>query len=284
MSDLLVETSQRITQAETDSEVIRLWVSRSHSDNTQRAYLYEAGRFFDWVDAPLARVTMSDITDYLEELALTLSASSVGRATKAVKSLFSFAQKIGYLPFNAAAPITVPPSRDTLTERILDASEVFSLIEHAPQPRYTLLFKFLYFSGARLAEALAFRPSDLSTCHATLYGKGGKTRTLLLPEPIAIELAQYSMIHVKENCPLWDVDQSTVRDALRVAAKRAGVDKPVSPHWFRHSHATHALHNGANIHLVQTTLGHSSITTTARYLHAKPTESSSLYLQVGAAG
>jgi integrase/recombinase XerD len=162
VSDLMLQLPVvKHTQAETDSEVIRLWVSRSHSDNTQRAYLYEAGRFFDWVDAPLARVTMSDITDYLDELALTLSASSVGRATKAVKSLFSFAHKIGYLPFNAAAPITVPPSRDTLTERILDASEVFSLIEHAPQPRYALLFKFLYFSGARLAETLAF-PAERS--------------------------------------------------------------------------------------------------------------------------
>jgi integrase/recombinase XerD len=54
----------------------------------------------------------------------------------------------------------------------------------------------------------------------------------------------------------------------------------VSCHWLRHAHASHALDRGAPIHLVQATLGHSSISTTGRYLHARPTESSSSYLPV----
>jgi integrase/recombinase XerD len=62
------------------------------------------------------------------------------------------------------------------------------------------------------------------------------------------------------------------------AAKRAGLPKKVSPHWLRHAHASHALDRSAPIHLVQATLGHASVSTTGRYLHARPTESSSLYL------
>ena len=65
---------------------------------------------------------------------------------------------------------------------------------------------------------------------------------------------------------------------VRAAAKRAGIDLPVSPHWFRHAHASHALDRGAPIHLVQATLGHASITTTGRYLHARPQDSSSRFL------
>jgi len=53
---------------------------------------------------------------------------------------------------------------------------------------------------------------------------------------------------------------------------------PVSPHWLRHAHASHALDRGAPIHLVQATLGHASITTTGRYLHARPSDSSSRFL------
>jgi hypothetical protein len=49
----------------------------------------------------------------------------------------------------------------------------------------------------------------------------------------------------------------------------------VSPHWFRHAHASHALDRGAPIHLVQATFGHASITTTGHCLHARPNESSS---------
>ena len=64
------------------------------------------------------------------------------------------------------------------------------------------------------------------------------------------------------------------------AAVRAGVEGKVSPHWLRHGHATHALERGAPIHLVQATLGHASVATTGRYLHARPTDSSSKYLGV----
>lgn len=67
---------------------------------------------------------------------------------------------------------------------------------------------------------------------------------------------------------------------VRLAAHRAGVELPVSPHWLRHAHASHTLDRGAPIHLVQATLGHASITTTGRYLHARPKDSSSRFLAV----
>jgi site-specific recombinase XerD len=66
----------------------------------------------------------------------------------------------------------------------------------------------------------------------------------------------------------------------QAAARRAAVAGKVSPHWFRHAHASQALDRGAPIHLVSHTLGHSSVATTGRYLHARPTESSSKYLAV----
>jgi integrase/recombinase XerD len=74
------------------------------------------------------------------------------------------------------------------------------------------------------------------------------------------------------------LDPSAVRRIVYAAAKRAGLEAKVSPHWFRHAHASHALDRGAPIHLVQATLGHSSVATTGWYLHARPTESSGKYL------
>jgi integrase/recombinase XerD len=76
------------------------------------------------------------------------------------------------------------------------------------------------------------------------------------------------------------MDESRVHQIVRAAADRAGVAiGKVSPHWFRHAHATHALHAGASIALVKTTLGHASIETTAKYTHVQPDESSSFYLR-----
>jgi integrase/recombinase XerD len=54
----------------------------------------------------------------------------------------------------------------------------------------------------------------------------------------------------------------------------------VSPPWPRHAHATHALERGAPIHIVQVTLGHASVATTGRSLHARPTDGSARYLAV----
>jgi integrase/recombinase XerD len=74
------------------------------------------------------------------------------------------------------------------------------------------------------------------------------------------------------------LDVSQVRRIVYAAARKAGFEKRVSPHWMRHAHASHALDRNAPIHLVQATLGHASVATTGRYLHARPTESSSFYL------
>lgn len=67
--------------------------------------------------------------------------------------------------------------------------------------------------------------------------------------------------------------RATVWNVVKSAVKRIGLDNP-SPHWLRHGHALHSLDKGAHIHLpiylVSQSLGHASVATTYRYLHAKP--------------
>lgn len=66
---------------------------------------------------------------------------------------------------------------------------------------------------------------------------------------------------------------------VKRAARLAGIkDLPVSPHFLRHSHGTHALRRGADLATVRDTLGHELISTTGRYLHARPDKSSGGYL------
>ena len=76
------------------------------------------------------------------------------------------------------------------------------------------------------------------------------------------------------------LDESMVWRIVRKASVRAGLEEKVSCHWLRHAHASHALDRNAPIHLVQQTLGHASISTTGRYLHARPTDSSANYLDM----
>jgi site-specific recombinase XerD len=69
-------------------------------------------------------------------------------------------------------------------------------------------------------------------------------------------------------------------EIVKMAGKRAGIKKDVSPHFMRHSHATHALERGAPIHLVQAQLGHASLTTTSKYTHVRPDDTSSRFLAI----
>ena len=116
-----------------------------------------------------------------------------------------------------------------------------------------------------------------------MFGKGNKTRTVLLPLSVWAALISIRGT-AADDAPIFrsrrggHLDVSQVVRVVKAAAKRAGLSAAVSPHWMRHAHASHALDRGAPIHLVQTTLGHASVATTGRYLHARPTESSSRYL------
>ena len=74
------------------------------------------------------------------------------------------------------------------------------------------------------------------------------------------------------------MDPSQVHRIVKRAAQRAGLAADVSAHWIRHAHVSHALDRGAPAHLVQATVGHASLSTTSRYAHARPNDSSSRYL------
>ena len=65
---------------------------------------------------------------------------------------------------------------------------------------------------------------------------------------------------------------------MRQVARRAHVEKPVTPHSFRHAHLSHALDRGATIEEARETAGHNSIQTTSVYVHAQPDSSTSDYL------
>ena len=145
----------------------------------------------------------------------------------------------------------------------------------------------------------------------TFFGKGGKTRAVTLYSKVWSLITRLRSEEQSEGRggPDDPVFRSQKGGALsrwqmwnlvKKAATRAGVKltektrsdgtverdengesimtSRVSPHWFRHAHASHALQKGADLELVRETLGHESIETTKTYLHAQPGKSSSYYV------
>ena len=272
-----------------DAKLVELWLSMKTSPHTRRAYAAEAARFLAFVKKPVSWVTLTDLQAWAEHVGQgSLKPASQNRALTALKSLLSFAQETGYLPFNVGAAVKLRPNRDVLAQRILEESEVARLIGAAPEGRNRVLLKLLYVSGVRVSELCGLKWCDALARQEggqiTVFGKGGKTRTVLL-KPKVWQQLQSLKGDARAVDPIFRsrkgggaLDVSQVRRIVYAASQKAGLRQKVSPHWMRHAHASHALDRSAPIHLVQATLGHASVSTTGRYLHARPTESSSFYL------
>jgi integrase/recombinase XerD len=206
----------------------------------------------------------------------------------AVKSLLSFGCEIEVLPKNVGRRVVPPKVKDTLSERILTEGEVQAMIALETNPRNRAILRLLYGVALRVSELCALKWRDLfgrgDFGQATVFGKGGITRVVLIPETIWQEL-QAQRGEAGYHDPVFPsqkggghLTRCQVMRIVRAQAKRAGIEANVSPHWLRHAHASHSLDRGAPIHLVQQTLGHASIATTSRYLHVRPQDSSARFL------
>ncbi len=276
-------------RASDDDELVEIWL-HGRSEHTMRAYRADVERFRVRAGKPLARVTLSDLQQFavaLEELA----AASRYRTLSAVKSLLAFGHRIGYLPLDVGRVLRLPAVRNRLAERILSEADLHRILSLESHPRNRCILTLLYASGIRVSELCGLCWRDVQPNgdggQITIFGKGGLTRSVQLPASVWKLVTGLHVPNAALEAPVFRsrkrlgggrLQPLAVLRVVRHAAERAGIELPVSPHWFRHAHASHALDRGAPIHLVQATLGHANINTTGRYLHARPKDSSSRFL------
>ena len=280
------------SQADTDRELVALWIGRHESPHTRRNYQRQADGLLAFLARAGRALGSTRICDVQAHLATMHDKAPATRAnaTAAVKSLLSFAQEVGYIRFNVGKAIKAPSVKGTLAERIMEESDTMRMIALETNARNHVLLTLMYGAGLRISEACALRWRDLvvrgDAGQATIFGKGGKTRAILLSGNTWRKLAAIRG-DASQDAPVFPsrkggltLDPSQVHRIVKTAAARAGLSPEVSTHWLRHAHASHSLDRGAPIHLVQGTLGHASVATTGRYTHARPTDSSSRYLGV----
>jgi integrase/recombinase XerD len=271
--------------AVSDDHLVALWL-HGRSPHTARAYCSDVTRFRSGVGKPLAHVSLSELQGFADSL--SGAPASRYRIISAVKSLLAFGYRIGYLPTDPGRVLRLPALRDRLAERILPEDDVRQMLSMEPIGRNRVLLMLLYASGIRVSELCGLHWRDLQvsgeTAQITVFGKGGKTRAIHLPVSVWKMLQEFRGAATASD-PIFrsrkkggELKPLAVLRIVRRAAIRAGIQLAVSPHWLRHAHASHALDRGAPISLVQATLGHASVQTTGRYLHARPKESSSRFL------
>jgi integrase/recombinase XerD len=273
-----------------DQVVVDQWL-HGRSEHTQRAYRGDVERLLSFTGKPLQLTTLLDLQSFADSLT-SVSSTSKTRILNAVKSLLSFAHTLGYVPFNVGAALKPPKVRTVLAQRILTEEQVIKMVSLETDKRNHAILRLLYHAGLRVSEIVGLKWEDViartDAAQLSVWGKGEKERQVLISQSMYDELLsldgrflgadRYVFQSRKGKAGTAQMDTSQVNRIVTGAAKRAGIQGNVSPHWLRHAHASHAIDRGTNITEVRDTLGHASLATTGKYLHARPNTSSALKL------
>jgi site-specific recombinase XerD len=287
----------RATRAENDEQLLDSWIANLTSAHSRRNFEVTARRFMAELPAGgLKSAAVEDVRDALDRITSDVAETTGRQYVLRVKSLLGYAHRLGYSTFNAGATIRVQSdarSRGaTLAKRIITEVEVSLLVRAARTKRDRVLIETLYAAGLRVSEAVALSWSDVlqrdnGKVQLSILGKGGVVRQVLLPETVSKSLLSLRG-DAGANDPLFRSRKSggrlterAVHGTIKRTAAAAGIEAPVSPHWLRHAHGSHAIDRGATLVEVQATLGHANISTTSGYLHARPESSSGLKLDPG---
>ena len=274
-------------------------------DNTLDAYRRDLTDFSEFLGSTGQGFTGTEtqaLRDYLADLdARGFKSSSVARRLSAMRHLFRFLLNERIRSDDPAA-ILSGPKRGRGLPKVLSISDVDRLLVHAkalteaPEAsalqrlralRLYCLLEVLYATGLRVSELVAL-PLSASRRDARMIvvrGKGNKERLVPLNEASRRAMADYlaavealkdagkkSAAASKWLFPSFGESghltrQHFARDLKELAASAGLAPRLVSPHVLRHAFASHLLHNGADLRIVQTLLGHTDISTTQIYTH-----------------
>jgi len=228
-------------------------------------------------------ISKPQILDFLKYLYNDNSDISVSRVLSALRGFYKFLIRQQIIKNNPWSQIKNPRSSKKILE-ILDIEEVLKFLDSIPEStpsdlRDRAMFEVLYGCGLRVSEitSLSMDNIDFDQKLLRFIGKGDKERIVPLGDTALLFLNKYidsarSKIEKEKktdflflNMRGGKLSRKGFWKILKKYADRAGIEKNIYPHIFRHSFATHLLQRGADLRTVQKLLGHSSISTTEIY-------------------
>ena len=270
---------------------------KNASENTIEAYVSDLQKLQDFAEQNLMNITPITISyEYLQEFLYQVSKINYSERTQArwissIKGFFSFLLEDELREDNPSALLETPKLGlylpDTLSleeiEKLISATEENTDLAK----RNRCMIEVLYGCGLRVSELTELQISNINfkENYLKIQGKGDKVRFVPLADYTADFIKNYinnirskQKINPKYSDILFlnsrgaQISRQMVFLVIKEIVKKAGIQKNISPHTFRHSFATHLLQNGADLRFIQEMLGHSSITTTEIYTHLNTEE------------
>lgn len=270
-----------------------LKLERSLSDNSIDAYLLDIRKLTSFISEnystslSIENINVSIIESFIKYLFKSESSTySQARIVSGLKSFFNYLlleEKIDINPMELIdSPKLVRKLPETLSiqeiEIIINAVD----LDSKEGMRNKAILETLYSCGLRVSELVNLKVQNLflDIGFIKVLGKGMKERLV----PIGTKAAECISIYMKEyrtnlnisegfegylfiNRRGKNLTRNMIFIIVKDLVKKAGLNKNISPHTFRHSFATHLIEGGADLRAVQEMLGHESITTTEIYTH-----------------
>ena len=234
-----------------------------------------------------ADVTLQVLQEFLKYIAdFHFTETTQSRIISGIKHFFKFLVLENYCQINPAELLETPRIKRKLPV-FLSVEEIdlmLSFIDRStPEGERNLaMLETMYSCGLRVSELISLKLSDLHITDGfiSVIGKGDKQRLIPIGKSALRLIDNYlthhrSHIKIKKNNEDMiflskrgtSITRQMVFYVIKDLAEKAGIKKPMSPHTFRHSFATHLVEGGADLRAVQEMLGHESITTTEIYTH-----------------
>jgi site-specific recombinase XerD len=246
---------------------------RNSSEETIRSYIASVARFARYYDKSPDQMNAEQVRSYLlyllEERKLSWSAIHVNRA--ALRFLYVRVLRQRWFDEEIQAP-----KRHLQLPTVLSAEEITRILDTTRNLKHWTILATLYATGMRSNEFRLLKMEDIDSKRMLVHirnGKGQTPRDVNLSPVLLERLRIYwrwgkpkGWLFPSKQRPDHPMDSKSIRHVCVNAGRRAGIQRHVHPHVFRHSFATHMLDQGADLRTIQVLLGHADIRTTARYL------------------
>ncbi len=252
--------------------MIEKLINRRYSKSTIKQYCSMFEEFINYHrKLALEELGTSEIKEYISYLVQERKVSS-SYQNLAINAIKFYYEKVLGGP-RRIIDFDRPRRAKTLPE-ILSREEVISMLTAVTNPKHKFILILLYSTGIRRGELLQLKLKDIDRENLRFWirgGKGKKDRYVQLGKSVLKYMDDYiGLFNPKDYLIEGQHEKysaTSVAAIIKAAARKAGINRTVTPHKFRHSYATHMLEDGTDTRFIQELLGHESIKTTQIYSH-----------------
>lgn len=257
---------------------------------TIKAYRIDLTQFFSYVQS--AEPEKETIEQYITDLHKKYKQKTIKRKIASIKAFYSYLEEEELVEQNPFRKIKVKFKETVILPRIIPREEIEQLlnyiyaslsslsgIQYKHSLRDAAVIEVFFATGARVYEISNIRAENinLNSGLIRIMGKGGKERYIQISNTAVLDILRkyyaenepeikksgYFFINNRGN----RYTEQSIRLMLKKYTLKAGIQRKITPHMFRHSFATYLIEEGVDVSCVQQILGHSSIKTTQIYIH-----------------